>query len=375
MKILVLNAEAGGNKGAEAMLETLITKISEEFNDGVTLVLEVASNFKYYEEVFLKKFTDKNITFELLAFKPRKILNPYEGKLKGIDMAIDIGGINFHDGSNRAHLRNLVRYWPLIKRKKKLIFFTQDIGPSSKFFTRIVGRTILKNAAAIFTRSKTSYDSVVDYFKIDIKKVKGPFPDATLLYSTDDKPIYTPDQGDYVVLSPSAIMYVKHGEAYLQMFVDLFKELRKDYCVIGLVHNFTKNNNSSDAYVLDQINHRLNGEMTIINQNVSTGSLKSFLSNAKFIVSSRYHVVVGAVSKDVPGIAIGWNPKYASFLSLYGKEKWNIDFNADSLQDVLILTKKESFINAGEQLKKTNKKLKQKVENSFNILMELLKSP
>jgi len=372
MKILILNAEAGGNKGAEAMLETLILKLSENFTKKITLVLEVASNFSYYENIFLKRFNNENVSFELISFKPKKLLFPYGNGLDGISVAVDIGGINFHDGSKKAHLRNLVRFRPIIKRNIKLIFFTQDIGPSSQLFTKIIGSYILKKAIAVFTRSQKSYDSATNYFKVDKDKVLGPFPDATFLYSPNDNSVFEAKTTNYIVLSPSAIMYVKHGEEYLNLFVNLYKELSKEYEVIGLVHNFTKNDGSSDAFVLKEINNRLEGDMNIINENVSTGELKAFLNNSKFIISSRYHVVVGAVTKNVPGIAIGWNPKYESFLGLYNKTEWNIDFNSTSFEKILFQLNNSLFKESGQFLKERNKELKKDVQSSYDKLFKLI---
>ena len=55
MNIAILNAEAGGNKGAEAMLEVLIIKLLNKY-PSVILYLEVSGKEKYYNEIFLKRF-------------------------------------------------------------------------------------------------------------------------------------------------------------------------------------------------------------------------------------------------------------------------------------------------------------------------------
>lgn len=368
MKVMILNAEAGGNKGAEAMLEILMLKLLKEFED-IGLMLEISANEDYYKNVFLKRFVGANI--QTVRFEPKKIVNPYNIDFKQVDYVIDIGGINFHDGSFKATMRNLIRFLPFVLRGKKMIFFTQDTGPALKFFTRLAGKMVMKRALAVFSRSKNSKDVVLQTFGVKEDKVNGPFPDATLVFDPKEAPLYTSKE-EYIVLTPSAIMYTKYGEDYVDLFVQLYDKLSLNFSVIGLVHNFTKNDNSSDAKVLELVNQKLGGKMKILNKNVPTGELKALLSKAKFVISSRYHVVVGAVSKNVPAIAIGWNPKYYSFLNLYGKTDWNIDFGENAFQKIMEKTQETSFLNSNTLLSELNEKLKKEVESSFEILFKLM---
>ena len=46
--------------------------------------------------------------------------------------------------------------------------------------------------------------------------------------------------------------------------------------------------------------------------------LKSMLSNMRFVVGSRFHGLVAALSNNVPVISIGWSHKYAELLSDFG---------------------------------------------------------
>jgi polysaccharide pyruvyl transferase WcaK-like protein len=363
MNIAILNAEAGGNKGAEAMLEVLIIKLVNKYPD-VILYLEVGGKEKYYKDIFLKRFQNKNI--KILLFRPKKIFSPYNLDIKLIDCAIDIGGISFHGGFNRGAFRNLVRFFPFIKRKIKLIFFTQDIGPSEKKINTIIGRYILSKAIGVFTRSETSFSNVINQFKINKSKVLGPFPDSTLLYKTSD--IYDGKlKENYIVLSPSAIMFAKHGMDYIKLFVKLYELLKDKFQVVILVHNFTLNFNNSDGEICSKL-HNLCPTSLLINENISTGNLKKILGNSKFSISSRYHVVVGSISQDIPSIAIGWNPKYESYLKLYNKNHWNIDLGSNSFIEIKHLLENKEFTSGINDLAVFNQTLKQNVSESFNQL-------
>lgn len=370
MNIAILNAEAGGNKGAEAMLEILIIKILEEFPEA-NILLEVGSKIEYYKKVFLNRFSNDNI--QLLYFKPKNILKPYSVDLKNVDYAIDIGGINFHGRSLRASIRNLVRFKPFITNKVKLFFFIQDIGPSEKKLHTIIGRYILSKSEGIFTRSESSFQQVLNNFKINKKRIFGPYPDSTLIYKSDEK--YELDalkESKYIVLTPSAIMFSIHGQDYLQLFVNLFDNFSTKYKVLILVHNFSLNTGSSDAILSKELHEKCPGSF-FMNDNISTGNLKSILNRAVFTISSRYHVVVGSISQNVPSIAIGWNPKYESFVRLYDKHNWNIDYGVDTYNQILELTTDKNFLNSREELETHNIKLRQSVLDGFKLLFSMIK--
>lgn len=368
MNIAILNAEAGGNKGAEAMLEVLIIELLKNIPD-VKLFLEVGGKQAYYKTVFLKRFDNKNI--ELIKFTPKNMLSPFGDSIKNISYAIDIGGINFHDsGSYRATLRNLIRFKPFLQNDKKLIFFTQDIGPSKKWFNKIVGKYILNKAKCVFARSEKSYSEILNTFKVIENNVFGPFPDSTLLYSPKDDFNFSFDKKEYVLFCPSAIMYSKHGDSYLDFFYQTYLSLRDNYQIVYLVHNFTLNEGNSDLSLSTKLKD-LCTDSILFEENISTGVLKSIIKKAKFVISSRYHVVVGAVAQNVPAVAVGWNPKYISFLSLYDKKEWNLDYDENKThKEVLDLIERNDFISSKEYLSIYNKRLVLSCKKSFELLIK-----
>ncbi|MCH7414629.1 polysaccharide pyruvyl transferase family protein [Belliella sp. R4-6] len=369
MKIAILNAEAGGNKGAEAMLEVLIKKLTQRFS-GIELFLEVSSKIEYYNDVFLPRLSNDKI--KVMRFKPKSLLNPFDLDVSEMDFAIDIGGINFHDGSFRSTLRNLVRYLPFVKKKGKLIFFTQDFGPAKKGYNIFLAKIILSRSLGIFTRSQFSYNEVLRNFKVSPEKVFGPFPDSTLVYHPEEsaKLPFELDE-NYVVFSPSAIMYSKFGKEYLEYFYKLYLQLSNRFKILILVHNFTLNENNSDNEVCLSIKDYC-PDAILFNDNVSTATFKYILKNAKFSVSSRYHVVVGSISQNIPSLAIGWNPKYESFLKLYDKTEWNLKFDDQILENTLKSIESIELDKHSEKLELRNFDLKEKVNNSFSKLFKLL---
>lgn len=367
-KIAILNAEAGGNKGAEAMLETLVIFLREKFPNS-ELYLEVGNNEWYYNKFFLKKHLTKT---HILKFKPKSIFYPYSIDISNLDMAIDIGGINFTGNSKKGLIRSLIRYLPFVINKKKLIFFTQDLGPAKNEFARLLGKYIINYSEGFFSRSDKSYDEAIHKFKIKKNKVHGPFPDSTLIFKPAASNVdLIPDlKKKSIILSPSAIMFKKYGMEYILLFQNLYLRYENQYQIIFLVHNFTDNFGNSDEDICQQLADKCPNSI-LFNQNIESSKLKTILSKAEYVISSRYHVIVGALSQNIPVVAIGWNPKYLSFLKLYKKENWNIEFqNQKTLEEIIRIIEDESFIKS--DLENINLFLKSKVLESFDLLSELI---
>ncbi|MEM4217351.1 MAG: polysaccharide pyruvyl transferase family protein, partial [Candidatus Methanomethylicaceae archaeon] len=47
--------------------------------------------------------------------------------------------------------------------------------------------------------------------------------------------------------------------------------------------------------------------------------LKGILGTARGVISSRFHALVGALSQDVPALAVGWSHKYPQLMEEFGQ--------------------------------------------------------
>lgn len=363
MKVMIVGAYPSGNKGGEAMLEVVTQNLIYRM-PSLSFLFEMISSKEDYSA-----FEQKNYKFELTKFTAKNIISPYSSSLKSIDIVIDIGGLVYTDKSIRDNLRSFVKHFSLIARRKKIIFFTQDCGPANKLHTRVLGGFVMRRAARIFARSSFSVDVLEKDFKVRKKNIIGPVPDSTLILKDDDAPNLV-DAENYVVISPSAIMFNKYGQDYLKLVSSIISLVSKKHKVYLLVHSFTKNGEVSDQDVVLKLRD-MNRDVIVINENVSTLILKNVLSNAKYVISSRYHVIVGAMSSNVPAIAIGWNPKYESFLKLYKMQENSIAISDESLYFLskTIENIENNYSQITHSLRIINSSLSKKVEESFNFLV------
>lgn len=367
-KIFVLNAQPGGNKGAEAMLETVLNFLTENFKNYKIFVESLNDSPAY--EVFKNR---TKFDVEFIRFSPKNILSPYDVTVSDTDIAIDIGGINYHDKSIKANVRNYIRHSFFSRKRAKLIFFTQDFGPCEKLTTKIFAKLIYRKAEAIFMRSEKSRALLEKTIKSN--HIYGPYPDCTLLMKPEENSRII--ETDYFVVSPSAIMYNEYGDEYLTKLADSIIDISaKNITPVFLVHNFTSNDETSDK----EITFRLfqlcenNGVKGILkNEELSPRQLKQILNDSLFSLTSRYHVVVGSFSCGTPSISVGWSHKYQEFMDLYNCKHLNLIYGETLSEDILDAVDElfsNSFFN--EVIKDKSNLLKKNVEMSFECLKKLI---
>lgn len=367
-KLFIINAQPGGNKGAEAMLETVISNLKDV---NYQIYIEALNDGIAYER-FINRMP---VDIKLARFRPKSFLNPYDVNISESDVVIDIGGINYHDKSLKANLRNLIRHSTFIRHKAKLIFFTQDFGPACKYTTKIIAKYIYQNSALIFmrsTQSKVFMESLIG----SQDKIYGPYPDCTLKLNPSANSPTNELPKNYIVLAPSAIMFNEFGEEYLNEFVDVALGYNENCTSLVLVHNFTSNGNTSDLKVSEALHKKIlekGGNSFLFSKELDPSEFKYILKESILSVTSRYHVLVGSMSSGTPSFAIGWSHKYKEFMSLYGMEDKIIQYSKGFSKE--LNTKIGKIILEGENLENiatTNLELKDRVMNSYSELLKIL---
>jgi polysaccharide pyruvyl transferase WcaK-like protein len=320
--IVLLNAHAGGNKGAEAMLFTVLDYLVEIRFKDVVYIEQPRNNVELldYSALIIKPF----------KYKPRSILFSYPSQIFINSMFVDLGGISFVDSQIRHELRNFWKFYPIIRKSSPLIFLTQDFGPTKKYLNRIFARIVLNRSKSIYCRSNYSRSNLIDC-GINENKIRGVYPDMTVGLQGSKLKI----SRKRIVLSPSAIMENKYGPKYFNFFAELIHGLISGGLEpVLLVHTFGKNGDNSDLDLARRIQASTGLEL-IANDKLSCKELKAILSSAMLSITSRYHVLVGTISSNKPSISLGWNPKYRSFLELYSRENWELDFNSATVSETI----------------------------------------
>jgi colanic acid/amylovoran biosynthesis protein len=368
-KIFIINAQPGGNKGAEAMLETVVRKVSEVEGN---IYIETLDERDVYDH-FIQRM---NLSINKTLFRPKNLISPYDVGVSPGDIVIDIGGINYHDKSVKANIRNFIRHSYFLRKKAKLVFFTQDFGPANKFITKSIVKIVYRRASAIFMRSEQS-KAYLENVIGERKTILGPFPDCTLMLDATSFNSFDNLPENYFVLAPSAIMYNQYGDEYIDEFVKTAEKLCIHSTPLILVHNFTSNGATSDLVICKKLHEKIlakNIECHFLSEDRKPSDLKFILKNANFSITSRYHVLVGSMSSGTPSFAIGWSHKYKEFMALYDLQdniiKYELGFSDLIIDKALVIINSK---NDTDNILRINVFLKDKIRYSLEQLLKFLK--
>lgn len=344
---------------------------------------EIFREFEFWFETISESpaYTDfverHGLPSNFFRFAPRRLGSPYDIQANSDDVLIDIGGIAYPDGAAVGNLRNFRRHRYFASRGTRSIFFTQDFGPAEKLFTRWLAKLAITGADAIFARSEQSKEFLS--LIAPSAQILGPYPDCTFAL----EPARLPDpfaSKRYAVVVPSAIMWNKYGEHYLDTLLEITQAVPDDLAVLLMVHNFTANGNVSDRLVCDLVADRLRAlrKVEIHSANSTPAELKAILCGAEAVISSRYHALVGALTSDTPAFAIGWSHKYSEFLKLYDLGEWSLNLAEVPKNKAELRTFASNVIceifseEKAENLVAINRDLKTRVDASFSKLRILL---
>lgn len=303
------------NKGAELMLVAIMQHFSGQ---NIRWCMAPKNDFQYrsgyqlWQKTEIKRFGlnfAKPLT--LLPWKYRRffgLINESE-----IDFVFDASGFAYGDQwglKNSQRLANNIAKWK--KQGKKVILFPQALGPFNKEGHKELMTQVCVNADLIFARDPDSLAALT------------PLASSENLFLCPDftPPVVTPQSAaslkykGYTCVIPNNKMLTKGAENekthYVEFIASLIKEAQKiNDKVLLLSHDGER-----DKFLLDDIQKRVDSPVPCLYIDSAT-ELKSVISNAKVVVSSRFHGLVSALSNSVPVIATGWSHKYQHLMNDY----------------------------------------------------------
>lgn len=361
--IFISGASINGNKGAEAMLLTVLNWLDNR-QVPCRLIIENSSPNSNLSGIIKEKYKKFDIVY--IGFKLTNVMDYISNVRKyNVDVILDIGGLNFQDKSKKGTLRTFVKYLPLLVMNKKLIFFIQDLGPANNWVSKTFGGYLLKKSEGVFVRSDHSYNVATNKLSALKSKVFGPFPDMTFKMKVEKNP----GNANLIIIVPSFVMYNLDGEGYITKMKELVQLLTaRGYEVLGVAHSFSSDVNRSDQYVVDKIGFA----NTFSNIELDAMELKKLLGTSQLVITSRYHALIGALSCSVPSIAVGWNPKYQEALKIFGLE----DLNIPEFDNEVIMSKVEYIFSNSLKIKETlssaNSDIQKKLDVAFSKLDAIL---
>jgi colanic acid/amylovoran biosynthesis protein len=314
------------NKGAELMLHAILQKAQTIWPDA-EFCLTPNNNSPYlsrakvacYQKLnWRKNIFDLNNIFYFVPKKIRHYLKHSWGIVTeaDIDIILDASGFSYGDQWPTLILKQTAIEAKRLKNKgKHYVFMPQALGPFSTINNKKAAQQAFKAASVVFAREENSF-SHINACTQQANLLQA--PDFTNLLMCKLPVKYEHLRGKVAIIPNSKMLSDKNNDSqwrtnYIQVLCTLIKVIKSKQQDIFLLNHEGK----SDQKICTQINHYFNDELAIISPK-SAISVKAIIGNTKFVVCSRYHGCVSALSQGVPCLGTSWSHKYEMLFDEYG---------------------------------------------------------
>lgn len=320
------------NKGAEKMLTVTIAELSKRLPDARFVVDEVFGKTKDLRNRglaslmprrgwvsnprFGKRLSAQRVVGRLLPKLSRVTAN--YATVGEVDALIDISGFAYTDewgtGPCRS-IRSLTEYYA--ETSRPIMFLPQALGPFRHVENIANFRKTFAAVNQIYARDTDSL-AFVREITGDSRKLKLA-PDITLFAAARRQPVAC-DLGAPVLFVPNIRMLRQGSAIWAGHYTATLSAMIDDALARGLRPQLMVHDQSGqDKRIAEEIRDKCRDNIEIIEEN-DPWRLKQRISQAFFVVGSRYHALVAGFSTGVPSIALGWSHKYPTLYRDFGQE-------------------------------------------------------
>lgn len=375
-KIIELRGVEFINKGAELMLFSILKELRNHFKNPV-IVMEKGNRTprrlllenNIYTKLNFQQFKINWAKYgSLIPFsirRSRKFILPDE-----IDIILDASGFAYGDqwGANYAHKRlgKFIRQWN--KEGKQIILLPQAFGPFNDSEMRKAMEEIIDNSHAIFAREERSYSYLISIKNSPKISISNDF--TNLIEGKDNGSAL--EGSKPVAIIPNYKM-LEHGEStddYCNFLLNCISECR----INNLNPFFLIHEGKKDLEIANRTNEMLDDKISILDPQDAL-VIKGIISKCYFIVSSRFHGVVSALSQGIPCIITTWSHKYFEVAKEYNFTQFIMDDLGDEakLKNLInTLSVEENVKNAKINLLENSQNLKIKSKEMWKKIFEII---
>ena len=308
------------NKGAELMLIAVKDKMQEILGHEVEFSCEPTTDYIERARHSLYQKTSFPVGGYLIDWSFFSRIIPYKLRKRyglvttsEISILLDASGFAYGDqwGVNKisARLSNNIKKWK--KNGKRIILLPQAFGPFENKAIRKEMVVILEHADLVFARDAQSLEYLDNL--LPGKAILS--PDFTNLVSAPAVPDAYKEYAGRPCFIPNhkMISMIKDNGGYMKNMAKCLDSI----LVAGerpfvLIHE-----GEADLCLAREIVSQVSGEVDIVIPDDAL-VIKSVIGQCSFVLSSRFHGLVSALSQGVPVVATGWSHKYSELLNDYG---------------------------------------------------------
>ena len=366
MRLAIVGAALSANKGAAAMLETVIARQPEVSGpctfdilttypgaDAPLVPAGAAARVVGLQPVRLALV---EIPVAVLAFMARRIRLPLGWvrtracrSILDSDVVVDVAGISFADGRGIpiTVYNTLMTGLPLLLGVPT-VKAAQALGPFENPVNRFLARLVLPGLSAVCARGARTR------VHLDALGLTNVTDVADLAFSLDEAgslPAGVQEgvdalAGGYVVVMPSSVVRKLReaaGHDYVGDVAELVRRLRSTtgMNVVIAPHSYRAGQpegRMNDGPVCREVGQRLHGDrgVLVIDADLTAGELRRLIAGSRAMVTSRFHAMISGLSTCTPTVVVGWSHKYREVLDDFGLVRFGMDASALSEPDTVV---------------------------------------
>lgn len=312
------------NKGAVLMLEAIREQVRARFPDARFAVTEMKPEGRDDLDVIgtlepMRKLQRLQLMLPGWVLRMDDLI-----KRRDVTVSLDASGFAYGDFWGPRNIRNLSRRSRESREYGHVtIMLPQAVGPFEDAEIAKDFAAAVNNFDVAFLRDEQSMRLAGDA-GVDMSRITQS-PDFTNLLFTALDPQHASLSG-VAWLIPNEKVLASGDKGRAEAYLHFMSEAAKTAIAAGVDLRILLHEGRSDRGIANSINARLVNPLPIVEID-STLQTKAVIAEAAFIISSRFHSLVSALSNEVPVIACGWSHKYEELLRDYGMERWNLDLS------------------------------------------------
>ena len=361
-KILISGYYGFNNIGDESILKAVVDNLHEKL-EGIEITV-LSQNPESTSEKYKVRSKNRRSAFAIIS------------EIKRCDLLISGGGSLLQDVTSRRS----IFYYLMIMRialfwGKKVLIYSQGIGPISSKYNRRLTAKVLNKASGIVVRDDSSKELLKE-IGVDAGRIVVTADPVLRIkpVSLDIGREILKREGFVAVEGRLTVGYAirerKSDEAFIGELCLSLERLIGEYNaqIVLIPFHFLE-----DMPFIEEIEKRLAGKVFAVKNKYLTEEMMSIIGNMDVLVGVRLHALIHAAIMDVSMIAISYDPKINSFMNSIGmKAMCSIyDFNNEFFMEEF-----EKTVQDGEKIKEkvqaNIKKLIVKLESSEQMIKELM---
>ena len=355
MRVAIVGAALSANKGAAAMVETVIAR-----QPGVSgpCTFDILTTYPAQDAPLVPagaparvvgleplRLAAVELPVAVLAFLARLLHLPLGWvrtracrSILDSEVVVDVAGISFADGRGiPITVYNAMMTGLPLLLGTPTVKAAQALGPFRNPVNRVLSRLVLPRLSMICARgagTRSHLDSLGLGNVTDVADLAFSLEESASL-PTQVGSLVDPLRGDYVTVMPSAVvrrLFEATGGDYVGAVAGLVTALRSatGRAVVIAPHSYRPGQpegRMNDGPVCREVAARLKGEsgVVLVDENLSAGELRRLVSGGRVLVTSRFHAMISGLATCTPTVVVGWSHKYREVLDDFGLVEFGMD--------------------------------------------------